>query len=101
MKIKKGDNIIVIAGKDRGKSGTVSRVLPKSDAVLVDGINIVKKHTRARRRNERGQVLEKAMPIHISNIALKDPKGGTPTRVGYRVEGGKKVRVARKSGATV
>ncbi len=99
MKIKKGDTVIVTTGKDRGKSGTVVRALPKEGKVIIEGINIVKKHKRAARETSQGQIVERAMPINVSNVALKDPKGGKPTRVGYKIEGGKKVRIAKKSGA--
>jgi large subunit ribosomal protein L24 len=98
MKIKKGDTVIVTTGKDRGKSGTVLRALPKEGKVLVEGVNIVKKHKRAARQSSQGQIVEITMPINVSNVALKDPKGGKPTRVGYKIEDGKKIRIAKKSG---
>lgn len=101
MKIKKGDTVIVIAGKDRGKAGTVVRALPKTEQVLLDGVNIVKRHQRARRQGQKGQIVERSLPIHVSNVALKDPKSGTPTRVGYVIKDRKKVRVARKSNSTL
>ena len=97
MKIKKGDTVVVTSGKDRGKSGTVVRAFPKKLQVLVEGVNVVKKHQKARRANSVGQVVEKPMPIPVSNVSIKDPKGGKPSRVGYHIEGGKKVRIARKS----
>jgi large subunit ribosomal protein L24 len=98
MKIKKGDTVIVITGKDRGKSGTVLRAFPTKGKVIVENINIVKKHQKASRGTTAGQIVERAMPLDVSNVALKDPKGGKPTRVGYKIEGGKKVRIAKKSG---
>lgn len=105
MKIKKGDSIIVIAGKDRGKKGTVSRVMKKDEKVLVDGVNIVKHHERARRRSSQGQIIEKPAPIHVSNVAVVDKKTGKPARIGYVVEGegekAEKVRVTRPSGEKV
>jgi large subunit ribosomal protein L24 len=101
MKIKKGDTVVVTSGKDRGKSGTVVRAFPKKLKVLVEGVNVVKKHQKARRANSVGQVVEKPMPIPVSNVSIKDPKGGKPSRVGYIVEGGKKVRIARKSKAKI
>jgi large subunit ribosomal protein L24 len=99
MKIKKGDTVIVTTGKDRGKSGTVLRAFPRDAKVLVEGVNIVKKHKRANRESTAGQIVEITMPIDVSNVSLKDPKGGKATRVGYKIEGGKKVRIAKKSGS--
>jgi len=101
MKVRKGDTVIVIAGKDRGKSGQVVRAFPKKDTVLVEGVNVVKKHQRARRQGQRGQIIDKALPLHVSNVALKDPKTGKPTRVGYDVVDQKKVRKAKKSGSKI
>ena len=100
MKIKKGDNIIVLSGKDRGKSGVVLRAFPKKDTVLVEGVHVVKKHQRARRRGQSGQIVELSVPIHVSNVAIKDEKGA-PSRVGYIMEDGKKVRIAKKSGTKI
>lgn len=74
MKIKKGDNVIVIAGKNRGVSGKVERVIPKKDMVVVDGVNVVKKHRRANQQSRSGQVIEKSMPIHVSNVKLAETK---------------------------
>lgn len=101
MKVRKGDTIIVIAGKDRGKSGEVVRAFPKKGTVLVEGVNVVKKHQRARKQGQRGQIVDKALPLHASNVALKDPKTGKPTRVGYSVVDTKKVRMAKKSGSKI
>jgi large subunit ribosomal protein L24 len=105
MKIKKGDTIIVTAGKDKGKEGVIARSFPKRMEVLVDGINIVKRHKKATRRGSQGQIVAKPMPISVSNVALKDAKTGKPVRVGYKVEGegdkAKKVRVARPSGVKI
>jgi large subunit ribosomal protein L24 len=102
MKIKKGDNIIVIAGKDRGKTGVVHRALPKIDQVLVEGVNIIKKHQKANKKGSVGQIIERPAPIHISNVALVDTKSGKAARVGYTSEGvgkeAKKVRITRPSG---
>ena len=97
MKIKKGDNVIVIAGKDRGKSGKVLLAFPKKDRVLVEGVGVVKKHERSRRRGQAGQIIERPTPVHVSNIAIRDEKSGKPSRVGYRMEEGKKVRISKKS----
>lgn len=101
MKIKKNDNVIVIAGKDKGSEGKVLRVFPRESRAIVEGINMKKKHARARRAGAKGQIVSFASPVHISNIALKDPKTGKPTRVGYKTEGGKKARVAKKSGSVL
>lgn len=105
MKIKKGDNIIVTAGKDRGKSGTVVRALPKLSKVLVEGVNVMTRHQKSRQRGQQGQIIERPMPIDISNVALKDKKTGKPVRIGYTFEGEKgkekKVRVARPSGEKI
>lgn len=101
MKIRKGDSVIVLSGKDRGKSGKIIRAFPNAQKVLVEGVNIVKRHQRPTRSNQKGQIIDKAMPLHVSNVALRDPKSGKPTRAGYRIEGNKKVRVARKSGIVI
>ena len=100
MKIRKGDTVLVIAGKDKGKEGTVDRVFPKQDQVVVAGINTAKRHQRARRANEQAGIIDKDMPIHVSNVMLLHK--GKPVRVGYRIEAdGTKVRVARPSGEVI
>jgi len=76
MKIKSGNKVIVITGKDKGKIGKVLRAIPRKDFVIVDGVNVAKKHRKAKRSNEKGQVVEKAMPVHVSNVALVDSKAG-------------------------
>src|SRR3989344_7083547 len=101
MKIKKGDNVIAISGKDRGRKGKVVRVFPKKWMVLIERINMKKRHKKARNAREKGQIIEMAVPLHISNVALADPKTGKATRVRARLLNGKKVRVAKKSGATL
>lgn len=101
MKIKKGDNIIVIAGKDKGSEGKVLRVFPRESRAIVEGINMKKKHTRARRAGAKGQIVSFASPVHISNISVKDPKTGKPTRIGFGMEKGNKVRIAKKSGSVL
>lgn len=98
MKIRKGDNVMVIAGKDRGKTGKVVRTLPGDERVIVEGVNIKKKHQRPTRRNQKGQIIDVTAPVHVSNVQLIDPKTNQPTRVSWKVESGKKVRVAKKSG---
>ncbi len=99
-KIKKGDKVVVLAGKDRGKDGEVIQVLPQEDRVVVRGVNLVKKHQRQTQR-EQGGVITREAPLHISNVALADPSTGKPTRVGFRIEDGKKVRVAKASGEVI
>lgn len=105
MKIKKGDTVVVLAGKDRGKSGTVIRSFPKKAEVLVEGVHVVTRHQKSKRRGSQGQIIAKPMPIPSSNVALKDSKTGKPVRVGYKMEGegdkAKKVRVARQTGAKI
>jgi large subunit ribosomal protein L24 len=103
-RIKADDEVVVIGGKDRGKRGKVLRVEPKKDRIYVEGLNIIKRHQRprqvagAQRAEQVGGVIEKEGPIHLSNVALADPKGGKPTRVGIVVENGKRYRVAKGSG---
>lgn len=99
MKIKKGDNVIVLAGKDKGKTGKVEKSLPKDSMVVVEGINIATKHQKNRRTRSQGQVLKVSAPIHVSNVALVDDK--KPVRVGYKIEDGKKVRVNKKTGKAI
>jgi len=102
MHVKKGDTVIVIAGKDKGKKGRVLAAYPKKERVLVEGINLVKKHTRPSQTNPQGGIVTQEAPIHVSNVSLIDPKTGKPTRIGYKVlENGKKVRVAKKSGEVI
>ena len=101
MKIKKGDKVIVISGKDRGKTGAVVRALPREDLVIVEGVNVKKRHERSRKSGQRGQIVEKTLPIHVSNVMMVDPKKGGRTRVRISNEGGKRVRIAAKSGATI
>ena len=98
MKLKKGDEIEVIAGKDRGKRGKISSVFPSTEKVIVEGVNIMKKHRKASRDGAKGERIEMPFPIHVSNVMLVCPHTGKPTRIGYAVEGGEKVRVSRKSG---
>lgn len=101
MKIKKGDQVEVISGKDRGKRGVVLRVFPERDKVLVEGVNIVKRHRKAKTEREKGERLEMPAPIHVSNVLLVDPTSGKRTRVGYRIENGEKLRIAKQSGAVL
>ena len=101
FKIKKGDKVIVIAGKDKGKKGDVMQIITDENRAVVSGVNIAKRHTKAQGANE-GGILNKILPIHISNLAMLDPKDGKATRVGYKtLDGGKKVRVAKRTGVTI
>ena len=101
FKIKKGDKVVVITGRDKGKSGEVLRVLRDADRVVVQGVNMVKRHTRPA-AGQTGGIIEKEAGIHISNVAHIDPKSNQPTRVGYKVLGdGRKVRYAKRSGETL
>ncbi|HEY4995694.1 MAG TPA: 50S ribosomal protein L24 [Aestuariivirga sp.] len=100
-KIKKGDKVVVITGKDKGKTGDVLQLFPTENRVLVSGVNIAKRHTKAQGATE-GGIINKNLPIHISNVALRDPKSGKPTRVGFKtLDGGKKARVAKRSGEVI
>ena len=96
MKIKKNDNIIVIAGKDKGKTAKVLKCMPKDNLIIVEGVNMKKKHERARKSNSKGQIIEKAMPIHVSNVMLLE--GKKRVRVGKKMIGDKRVRISRKTG---
>jgi|ERR1039457_6706357 large subunit ribosomal protein L24 len=106
-RIKSNDDVIVIGGKDRGKTGKVLRVDLKNDRVYVEGLNIVKRHQRPRqvagaeRAEQVGGVIEKEGPIHVSNVMLVDPKDGKPTRVGFEVREGKRFRIAKRSGSRI
>ena len=100
MKLKKGDNVIVIAGKDKGKKGKILKVMPKEDRVLVEGVNMKKKHKKPT-KNEKGQTIEISFPITASNVMILDPKNNKQTRVGKKTISGKKVRIARKSGVEI
>ena len=101
MKIKKGDKVIVITGKDKGKTGEVVKAMPKENKVIVAGINMAKRHQKPSQENA-GGIISKEMPIHVSNVALIDPKSGKATRVAMRLEeGGRKVRIAKRSGDAI
>ena len=99
MKIKKGDNVIVIAGKDKGKTGKVISAFPKENTVLVEGINISKKHQKAKKSGAKGQIIDKIMPINASNVVVND--GGKRARVGKKLIGGKFVRINKKTGKEI
>ncbi|MDO6965877.1 50S ribosomal protein L24 [Rhizobium alvei] len=100
QKIRKGDKVVILTGKDKGRSGEVLQVMPKEDRAIVRGINVVKRHQRQSASQEAG-IITKEAPIHLSNIAIADPKDGKPTRVGFKIDGDKKVRVAKRSGVSI
>lgn len=101
MKLKKGDNVIVIAGKNKGKKGTIAKILVEKNRVVIEGVNVMKKHVRAKKNGEKGQVISIAMPFHASNVMIVDPKTGKPSRIGKKKVGEKMVRIARKSGQEI
>ena len=101
MKIRAGDTVVVISGKDKGKTGVIAEARPAEERVVIDGVNVVKKHRRATRAGGKGQIIDIAMPLHVSNVMLIDPKTGSRTRVGYKKEGGKRERIAKKSGSVI
>ncbi|WP_331374076.1 50S ribosomal protein L24 [Sinorhizobium chiapasense] len=100
QKIRKGDKVVVLTGKDKGRTGEVIQVMPKEDRAVVRGVNMVKRHQRQTQSQEAG-IINKEAPIHLSNIAVADPKDGKPTRVGFKIDGDKKVRVAKRSGVVI
>ena len=99
-KIRKGDRVVVLTGKDKGRQGAVSKVFPKESRVLVDGLNMVQRHTRPSQGDPQGGIKNKEAPLHVSNVAIVDSKG-KPTRVGFRMEGDKKVRFAKTTGEVI
>jgi large subunit ribosomal protein L24 len=101
LRIKKGDNVIVIAGNDKGKTGKVLSVAPAENRAIVEGVNLVSKHTKPNSKAPQGGIIKKEAPINVSNLSLIDPKSNTATRVGYKVVDGKKVRYAKKSGEEI
>jgi large subunit ribosomal protein L24 len=101
-KIKKGDTVIVLAGRDKGRQGRVMDVMPREKRVVVEGVNMVKRHTKPSMGAPQGGVIAKEAPIHVSNVAMRDPKTGKATRVGFKtLDDGRKVRVAKASGVTI
>jgi large subunit ribosomal protein L24 len=101
LKIKKGDSVVVVTGRDKGKTGEVLRVLPAASRVIVQGINVAKRHARPR-MGDPGGIIEKELTIHISNVAHIDPRSSKPTRIGYKhLDDGRKVRFARRSGEVI
>jgi large subunit ribosomal protein L24 len=100
-KIKKGDNVVVLSGKDKGRTGTVRQVLPKEGKVVVEGVNVAARHRKPTQQNPQGGIDRFEAPMHIAKVAVADPKDGKPTRVRFEERDGKKVRVAVKSGETI
>ena len=101
MNLVKGDNVIVIAGRDKGKTGTIQKVLPETNRVVVENVNVRKKHNKPTQANPDGGIVEVYAPIDASNVMLVDPKTKKPTRIGHKVVKGKKVRFAKKSGTVL
>jgi large subunit ribosomal protein L24 len=102
LKIRKGDRVRVLSGKDRGKEGEVMRAIPDAGKVIVDGVNVARKHQRPTRATQQGGIIDKDMPLPVSNVALVCPSCGKPTRVGYKIDGsGQKVRVCKKCGGEI
>ena len=99
-KIKKGDRVVLLAGKDKGRTGAVLKVLPKESRVLVEGLNMAKRHTKPSQADPQGGIKTKEATVHVSNVALVD-KNGKPTRVGFKIDGDKKVRVAKTTGEVI
>mgnify|MGYP000103173568 CR=1 FL=1 len=100
QKIRKGDEVVVLTGKDKGRKGSVLQVMPKDNRAVVAGINVVKRHQR-QSANQEGGIISKEAPIDLSNLALLDPKDSKPTRVGFRMEGDRKVRFSKRSGEVI
>jgi large subunit ribosomal protein L24 len=100
LKVRKGDNVVVVTGRDKGKSGSILRVMPEENRVVVQGVNMVKRHMRPSAQQQ-GGIVEKEAPIHVSNVALTDPKDNKPTRVGYKFVDGRRLRFARRSGEMI
>ena len=99
LRIKKGDRVVVLSGKDKGKEGVVHSALPREGKVVVEGVNTAKRHRKARTATEAGGIIEIDKPIDVSNVAVISPSDGKPTRVGYKVVDGKKVRICKRTGA--
>ncbi len=99
MKIRKGDTVRVLAGKDKGREGEVTRALPSEDKVIIEGVNMAKRHQKPTSATMQGGIIDKAMPIHVSDVAVISPSDGRPTRVGYRFDAdGTKVRICKRTG---
>ena len=101
VKIRKGDHVVVLTGRDQGKNGAVLKVFPRENRAIVQGVNLVKRHQR-QTQNRDGGIISKEVPIHLSNLAIEDPKDGKSTRIGFKtLKDGRKVRFARRSGETI
>ncbi len=100
-RIRKGDTVLVISGAARGRRGEVLRVLPKDNRAVVQGVNVVKRHTKPTGMGQPGGIVEVEAPLHLSNLKLIDPKTDKPTRVGFRIDGGRKVRIAKATGNVI
>lgn len=101
LKIKKGDKVVVLAGRDKGKHGEVLKVMPAENRAIVNGVNVGRKHQK-QTQNQSGGIVSKELPIHVSNLAIEDPKDGEPTRIGYKqLADGRKVRFAKRSGEVI
>jgi large subunit ribosomal protein L24 len=100
QKIRKGDKVVILAGKDKGRTGEVVQVMPKEDKAVVRGINMIARH-QTQSASQEGGIIRKEAPLHLSNIAIADPKDSKPTRVGFEVRDGKKVRIAKRSGEVI
>jgi len=100
LKIKKGDKVVVLSGASKGTKGSVLKVLPSEGKAIVEGVNVIKKHTKPNAENPQGGIVETEAPIYVSKLALVDTKGN-PTRVGYEIKDGKKVRIAKKTGKEI
>ncbi len=101
MKIRKGDRVRILAGKDRGREGVISAALPEAGKVIVEGYNVARRHTKPSSADEPGGIIDKDMPMDVSNVAVLSPKDGKPTRVGYAWEGDEKIRVCRRTGEKI
>jgi large subunit ribosomal protein L24 len=101
QKIKKGDRVVILSGKDKGKQGEVTKSMPKDSKVIVSGVNIITRHRKPSQTNPQGGLERAEAPLHVSKVALQDPKTGKPTRVRFEIQGDKKVRVAVRSGETI
>ena len=101
QKIRKGDTVVVLSGKDKGKTGEVVRAMPKDEKVIVSGVNVAARHRKPTQANPQGGIERKEAPLHMSKVAVADPKSGKPTRVRFETRDGKKVRIAAKSGELI
>jgi len=102
MKLRKGDRVKVLSGKDKGKEGTIARVIPEKNRVIVDGVNVVKKHQKSSQRVRQGGIIDRDMPVNASNVAIVSPADGKPTRIGYRIDDdGNKHRICKRTGSDI